>query len=314
MISVIGGSGFIGTSLCKKLEKEGLEFIILDRNISSCFPNKSLITDINDIDHLRKNLSGEIIINLAAVHRDDVKPVDLYYKVNCEGSENLCRVAEEKNINQIVFLSTVAVYGLDSISSEESALNPFNHYGKSKKIAEEIFHRWYEDNKNKSLTIIRPTAVFGKGNRGNIHNLINQIYSGKFLMIGKGDNIKSIAYVENLSSFIVYTLGFDKGLHLFNYADKPDLTTKELVNRIFKNIEKKIPPFYIPSYLGLFAGYIFDFLAFILNKKLNVSSIRIKKFISKSIIETKAFNTGFTPPIKIEKAIDYTIEEEFLKR
>jgi len=64
----------------------------------------------------------------------------------------------------------------------------------------------------------------------------------------------------------------------------------------------------------LFAGYIFDFLAFILNKKLNVSSIRIKKFISKSIIETKAFNTGFTPPIKIEKAIDYTIEEEFLKR
>jgi NAD dependent epimerase/dehydratase family enzyme len=34
----------------------------------------------------------------------------------------------------------------------------------------------------------------------------------------------------------------------------------------------------------------------------------------KSIIETKAFNTGFKPPIKLENAIDYTINEEFLKR
>ena len=237
MISVIGGSGFIGTSLCKKLEKEGLEFIILDRVISSSFPNKTFITDINNINHLRKNLSGDIIINLAAVHRDDVKPSDLYYKVNCEGSENLCIVAKEKNIRQIIFLSTVAVYGLDSSSSEDSILNPFNHYGKSKKIAEEIFHRWHIANKDNSLTIIRPTAVFGKGNRGNIYNLINQIYTGKFLMIGNGDNIKSIAYVENLSSFITFSLNFDKGFHLYNYADKPDLTTKELVNKVFKKVE-----------------------------------------------------------------------------
>ena len=74
-----------------------------------------------------------------------------------------------------------------------------------------------------------------------------------------------------------------------------------------------MPTFYLPSYLGIIAGYIFRFSAFIFNKRFNISSIRIKKFLSKSVIETKAFNKGFKPPIKLEKAIDYTINEEFLK-
>ena len=39
-----------------------------------------------------------------------------------------------------------------------------------------------------SLIIVRPTVIFGEGNRGNVYNLLNQIASGKFLMVGKGEN------------------------------------------------------------------------------------------------------------------------------
>ena len=70
-----------------------------------------------------------------------------------------------------------------------------------KKKAEEVFIKWYQNSNLNNLIIIRPTAVFGINNRGNIYNLLSQIYNGPFFMIGKGENVKSIAYVENLADF-----------------------------------------------------------------------------------------------------------------
>ena len=55
------------------------------------------------------------------------------------------------------------------------------------------------------MTIIRPTVIFGEKNRGNVYNLLKQIASGKFLMIGKGQNRKSMAYVGNVVAFIKYS-------------------------------------------------------------------------------------------------------------
>ena len=71
------------------------------------------------------------------------------------------------------------------------------------KLAEKIIKKWYEaDPSNTSITIIRPTVVFGERNRGNVYNLLKQISSGKFLMVGKGQNKKSMAYVGNLVALI----------------------------------------------------------------------------------------------------------------
>ena len=79
-----------------------------------------------------------------------------------------------------------------------------------------------EDPKIRSLVIVRPTVVFGEGNRGNVYNLLRQIASRRFLMFGDGRNKKSMAYVENVAAFIEYSLSFKKGVHIYNYIDKPD--------------------------------------------------------------------------------------------
>ena len=42
-------------------------------------------------------------------------------------------------------------------------------------------------------------------------------------MFGDGKNIKSLAYVENVAEFIIHSLSFKTGFHLFNYVDKPDI-------------------------------------------------------------------------------------------
>lgn len=72
-------------------------------------------------------------------------PVSLYYDVNVEGARNIVRAAELNNVKRIIFTSTVAVYGLNSHELDEnSPVEPFNHYSKSKPRAEEIFRKWGE--------------------------------------------------------------------------------------------------------------------------------------------------------------------------
>ena len=70
-------------------------------------------------------------------------------------------------------------------------------------MAEKVIKEWYENEPdNKSVTILRLTVIFGERNRGNVYNLLKQISSGKFIMIGKGENKKSMAYVGNIAALI----------------------------------------------------------------------------------------------------------------
>ncbi len=162
--------------------------------------------------------SGDVIINLAAEYRDDVTPKSLYYDVNVKGAESVSRVAEEKGIIKIIFTSSVAVYGFAPIGTDETgALNPFNEYGRTKMLAEEVYKKWQAKEPDKrTLVIIKPTVVFGEGNRGNVYNLLKQIASRRLVMVGNGKNVKSMAYVENVAAFIEYILNFGPGVHIYN--------------------------------------------------------------------------------------------------
>ena len=62
---------------------------------------------------------------------------------------------------------------------------------------------------------------------------MQSIYLKKFIMIGSGNNIKSIGYVKNLVDFIIYSLNMKK-FNLFNYIF-PDLTVLELIKIITLN-------------------------------------------------------------------------------
>ena len=123
---------------------------------------------------------------LAAEHRDDISPKSLYYDVNVKGTKNVLKAMDNAGVKNLIFTSSVAIYGLNKINPDENhPVDPFNHYGKSKWEAELSIKKWYDNNPaGKSITIIRPTVIFGERNRGNVYNLLKQISSGKFLIIG----------------------------------------------------------------------------------------------------------------------------------
>ena len=174
---ITGGSGFIGTHLGLALQQAGESFRIVDKSPSQTFPERVALVDILDADRLAQALTGETIFHLAAEHRDDVQPADLYTRVNVEGTRNLCRAARLRGIDRIIFTSSVAVYGfVEAATDETGAINPFNAYGRSKYDAEQVLRAWAaEAPLTRSLTIIRPTVVFGAGNRGNVYTLFRQI-------------------------------------------------------------------------------------------------------------------------------------------
>lgn len=317
VISVIGGSGFIGTRLCRLIEELGGTFEIVDKQTSGSYPNLTKKADVRDVESLREAIQGDIIINLAAEHRDDVSPKSLYDEVNVEGARNLCQVAEEKGIQKIVFTSSVAVYGFAPINTDENgAINYFNDYGRTKFLAEEVLREWYQrDPENRSLIILRPTVVFGEQNRGNVYNLLKQIASGKFLMIGDGENVKSMAYVGNIVRCLNFLATELQGYHLYNYIDKPDLNMNQLVTTVYDQLGKasKIG-FRVPYWFGMFAGYLFDGFAKTTGKKLAISSIRVKKFCSNTAFTTSISKTGFAPPQTLETGLRSTIQHEFLEQ
>ena len=97
-ITVIGGSGFVGTNLCRRLAVAQRDFEIIDLKMSNQFADKCKIGDVRDIQSLRQAITGDLVINLAAVHRDDVRDKSEYQRTNVTGAENVAIVCEEKGI------------------------------------------------------------------------------------------------------------------------------------------------------------------------------------------------------------------------
>lgn len=313
----MGGAGFIGTRVVSGLVHAGHDPRIADKAVSQRFPEFSTESDVRDLQGVTAaTINVNAIINLAAEHRDDVTPVSLYDEVNVEGARNVCRAAELNDVRKIVFTSTVAIYGFAPIGTDETGKpNPFNDYGRTKLEAESIYKEWQaKDPVNRSLVIIRPTVVFGEANRGNVYNLLRQIASGRFVMVGNGENVKSMAYVENIAAFIQYSLGSAPGVHIYNYADKPDFNMNVLVGTVYKVLGKSPSTLRLPYVAGLFLGKCFDGLAKISGKKFPISAIRVKKFCSDSMFETSLAKSGFVPPVKLQDALERTIQYEFVDR
>lgn len=314
--SVIGGSGFIGTQLCQVLFEHGQEFEIIDIRPSRRFPDRTRIADIRDPVALDAALTGHRIINLAAVHRDDVRDVTEYDSTNVEGTRTLCALAARRGIDMILFTSTVAVYGFaPPETGEDGKLAPFNSYGKSKLEAETVLLDWHrEDPTARHLVIVRPTVVFGEGNRGNVYNLLNQIARGRFVMVGNGENKKSMAYVGNVAAFLWHAARTASGKRIVNYVDKPDYSMNQLVGVVRKVLEgHDRTGFRIPYALGLSLGYMADAVAWITGRNLPVSSVRVKKFCATTSFSSAAHAQGdFVAPFTLDEGLARTLDAEFI--
>ncbi len=348
-ITIDGGSGFVGTRLTKRLLTSGHTVRIADKRKSAMFPELWTRCDIRNrmeeksefpasltdeamapgADRIAKTsqpmhslldaLEGsDIVVNLAAEHRDDVSPKSLYDDVNVRGSANVLEVCTKLGISKVIFTSSVAVYGFAPAGTDETGkINYFNDYGRTKFLAEEEHRKWIKRDSQNCAVIIRPTVIFGEQNRGNVYNLLHQIASGRFPMVGKGTNRKSMNYVENVAAFIQYCVEHDLESrdHLYNYCDEPVYDMNRLVLDCYKALGKpKKKLFHFPYWLAFLGGKGFDLLAFVFRKKFTINSIRVKKFCQDTyFVGNNIKKTSFVAPVSLEDGLRRTIEYEFVK-
>lgn len=313
-IAITGGAGFIGTALIRRLKALGHECHWLDIVPSAAYPRDGSIVSVTDKEAMIAALKGfDAVYHLAAEHRDDVTPIKKYYDVNVGGAENLVAAAQINGIKTIIFSSSVAVYGLDAgESKEDSTPSPFNDYGRSKLESETVFDAWAAADSSRRLVTVRLVATFGPGNRGNVYTLMDSIARGRFIMIGRGKNKKSIAYVGNVAAFLEQCLDAAPGRSLYNYADKPDLTMREMVADIRAGMGMRGMGATLPYFIGLSGGAVLDVLANITGRKFPISLIRVKKFCANTVVNAdRARKSGFVAPYTLRQGLQEMIASDF---
>jgi GlcNAc-P-P-Und epimerase len=308
-ILLTGGSGFIGRYFHHVLDQENLtNFDLQEPNFK--YKNTYIKGDLRNCDDINKATSKNIhlIIHLGACHFDFQKN---YEKHNVVGTKNLVLAAEKNNINKIVFFSSVAVYGAKAYAiNEDEEPMPETEYGVSKLKAENILREWAYENNKRSLLIIRPTVVYGPYNFGNVVNLIKQIDNNLFVRVGKGNNIKSVVYVENLvNTTIILFEKLECGVKVYNLVDTPNYSVNNLISIISNCLNTKVR-FALPKYIIKFALLPFEIVFRITGRFKSYSFERLEKFTASTHfhprnLENKGIKQKHTTEIGIQNTIKW---------
>jgi GlcNAc-P-P-Und epimerase len=303
---IVGGAGFIGAALLRRLSESGVQGTVFDKRVPEPCLFASTQGDVRDLNALiRAARDHDVIYNLAAEHRDDVRPASLYYDVNVKGAENICIAAERSGIRSIVFTSSVAVYGESARKFQEEAPHvPMNEYGRTKSLAEKVYLNWAHREVNRRLTIVRPAVVFGPGNEGNVYSLVSLVAAGRFCMVGDGANKKSMAYVDNVAHFLAHVANLRGGVNVFNYADEPDLTMRELVAFVRQEMGRTPQAPWMPTPVALAIASGADIVSSLLNVRLPIGTMRLRKFRANTQVDSaRAIASGFTPQIDLKEGL-----------
>ncbi len=310
---ITGGSGFIGSYYHDLFAASGQDHVIYDL-VKPTFDLKGatyIKGDVRDAAHLTRSMAGcDRVLALAAAHHDFGIDHDTYFAVNERGTQLICDAMDTHGIRNLCFYSSCAVFGdAKPPLREDSPTAPNSPYGASKLAGEKVVKPWTDKGEGRRALVIRPTITFGPRNFANMYSLIRQIHNKRYVQIGAGTNIKSLSYVENIVSATLFLWNRPEAqraaFDIFNYIDKPDLTSRQIAEAVYAALGRKFPSFTVPMGLGLLLALPFDVVIKLTGKNLPVSSARVKKLAgTETRFEAdKLTAAGFTPPIPLSEGI-----------
>lgn len=255
LVVVFGGSGFIGTHLIRRLVKEPNVTVV---SVDLLPPRERLegceyrVGDVRDLSSFTLEGDVERIYNFAAIHRTPGHPNYAYYETNIAGALEVTKFAERCGCRQIIFTSSISVYGPgEETKDETAALTPNSAYGYSKMLAEDVHRAWLERNSARRLVIVRPAVVFGAGERGNFSRMAALLKKGFFVYPGRTDTIKACIYVEDLLDASEFARAQPEGFVLFNASYMHRYTISQIVDTFRSLYFPKVRTFKIPLWIVL---------------------------------------------------------------
>lgn len=235
-VLLTGASGFLGRAIEKTLQGE--EVSSLGRSASNSF-----VCDLAKAAPLFEQ-SFDMVIHAAGMAHcsaSDVHTANQMMQVNVEGTRRLLQslaLLEEKP-KAMVFISSVAVYGLDEGQniSETHPLLATDPYGQSKIKAEEIWTNWCVGQNIKS-TILRLPLVVGQKPPGNLNAMLKGIKKGYYFNINGGIAQKSMVLAEDVARVISKAAEIGG---IFNLTDGQHPSFSLLSTAMAKTLDKRAP-------------------------------------------------------------------------
>jgi nucleoside-diphosphate-sugar epimerase len=166
---------------------------------------------------------------------------NLFFKVNFEGTQNICSALDKSRYKPkaFIFISTVAVYGVEDgrLISESHPLSGSSPYAESKIKAEDFLEQWAFE-RDITLGILRLPLLAGPHPQGNLAAMIKGIKTGRYLSIGKGAARKSIVWAADIAGLIPGLV--EKG-GIYNLTDGYHPSFRELEQAISLALHKNMP-------------------------------------------------------------------------
>ena len=193
-ILVTGGAGFLGITLVRELVQEGYRPRVMDihdlNDVELEGSTEFIKGDVRDAETVARACRDvDTVFHLAAA----VLPIrgkKNYTSTNAGGVRNVLESASENRVNQVVHISTSAIFGIPTQLpvTESSEFKPMGYYGNAKFQGEQEIKRYQE--KGLRVCILRPRTIIGTERLGIFHILFDWIKAGKRIpIIGSGNNI-----------------------------------------------------------------------------------------------------------------------------
>ena len=267
-ILVTGGTGFIGSHLCRKLIDQDNFVLCLDNNFTGTIENiKDLLENknflfiehdiINQITLEEKHSDIDQIYHLAcpaspkAYQFDPIKTL----KTNFTGTLNVLGLAKKTN-SRVLLTSTSEVYGdpnvhpqIEEYWGNVNPIGPRSCYDEGKRISETLMME-YHNIHNVDIRISRLFNTYGpymnKDDGRVVSNFINQMLENKDITIyGDGSQTRSFCYIDDTVNGIIKLMNQIKTIGPINIGNPNEITIKVLSLNLLQMIETKSKIIYV---------------------------------------------------------------------
>jgi GlcNAc-P-P-Und epimerase len=268
-ILLTGASGFLGRSLLQVFKTANHQVTTLGRRASDDFQHDLA----NDVPVLTSKF--DMVVH-AAGKAHQVPKTELeakeFYDVNVIGTSNLLTGLRHSLPGQLVFISSVAVYGRETGDSidESAALAGSSPYARSKIEAEQLVTAWSKIN-DVPLLILRLPLVAGPDPPGNLGKMIRGIRHGLYFSVADGQAKRSVVLASDVGLCLLEGNG---KCGVFNLADGYHPSFKELEELIARQLKSRLSPS-IPQPWAKMLGRIGDIIP-----KSPINSLTIEKMTS----------------------------------
>ncbi len=202
---VTGATGFLGGALTRRLHGMGWDVTALGRNPKKLNELEDMgvhpfRADISKKDQLRGAFKGQEIVFHCAAFPSPWGNYERFYQANVIGTRNVTRACLENKVKRLVYVSTPSIYfnynSRTNVKENDPLPEPVSNYAHTKLLAEEEIDKSFAD--GLAVVSIRPRALIGEGDTVIFPRLIPRLKSGRLPILGDGENIVDLTYIENV--------------------------------------------------------------------------------------------------------------------